>query len=69
MGGVEAGLSGSVEPSLKYHSVLMLLLTSDQADGQCLVGSLTGAVASQRVTEAYKGPLRVDGNHPSRALA
>ena len=69
MGGDEAGLSGSVEPTLKYHSSLIYLLTSDQADGQCLVGSLTGAVASQRVTEAYKGALRVDGNHPLRALA
>ena len=33
------------------------------------MGSLTGAVASQKVTEAPKGPLRVDGNHPSRVLA
>ena len=32
--------------------------------GQCLAGSLTGAVASQKVTEAPKGSLRVDGNHP-----
>jgi len=30
--------------------------------GHCLVGSLTGAVASQKVTEAPKGPLRADGN-------
>ena len=29
---------------------------------QCLVGSLTGAVASQRVTEAFKGWLGTDGN-------
>ena len=29
---------------------------------QCLVGSLTGAVASQRVTEAPKGRLIRDGN-------
>ena len=29
---------------------------------QRLVGSLTGAVASQRVTEAPKGHLRPDGN-------
>ena len=69
MGGFEAGLSGSVEPTLKYHSFLIYLLTSDQADGHCLVGSLTGAVASKRVSEAYKGALRVDGNHPLRALA
>ena len=31
--------------------------------GQCQVGSLTGAVASQRVTEAPKGSLRMVGNH------
>ena len=49
---------------LKYHSSLFLDLTTEQAVGPCLAGSLTGAVASQKVTEAYKGPLRVDGNHP-----
>ena len=54
---------------MKYHSSLVCFLTSDQAEGQCLVGSLTGAVASQNVTEASKGPLRVDGNHPLSALA
>ena len=27
------------------------------------MGSLTGAVASKRVTEAFKGRLSVDGNH------
>ena len=27
-----------------------------------MVGSLTGAVASQRVTEAREGKLRLDGN-------
>ena len=30
--------------------------------GQCLVGSLTGAVASERVSEALKGWLSTDGN-------
>ena len=34
-----------------------------------MVGSLTGAVASQRVTEAPNGSLRVDGYHPWRAKA
>ena len=29
---------------------------------QCQVGSLTGAVASKRVTEAFKGWLSADGN-------
>ena len=31
--------------------------------GHCQVGSLTGAVASKRVTEAFKGWLSMDGNH------
>jgi hypothetical protein len=54
---------------VKYHSCSVLVLTLEQARGQCLVGSLTGAVASQKVTEAPKGPLRVDGNHPLSVLA
>ena len=37
--------------------------------GQCQVGSLTGAVASQRVTEARDGHLRMVGNHPSSVKA
>ena len=36
---------------------------------QWLVGSLTGAVASQRVTEAFKGTLRPGGNRPVSANA
>ena len=36
-------------------------------EGHCQVGSLTGAVASERVTEAPKGTLRMDGNHSKRA--
>ena len=34
--------------------------------GHCQVGSLTGAVASKKVTEALKGWLSTDGN---RALS
>ena len=30
--------------------------------GQCQMGSLTGAVASKKVTEALKGRLSADGN-------
>ena len=36
---------------------------------QCLVGSLTGAVASQSVTEAFKGWLGTDGNRIDSANA
>ena len=54
---------------MKYHSERFELLTSvhylDQ--GQCLVGSLTGAVASQKVTEALKGSLSLVGNQVSSA--
>jgi len=31
--------------------------------GHCMMGSLTGAVASERVTEACKGRFRMVGNH------
>ena len=37
--------------------------------GQCMVGSLTGAVASQSVTEAREGSLRLIGNQPLSAKA
>ena len=69
MGGYESGLSGSGEPSLKYHSSLVYLLTPVQAGGPCLVGSLTGAVASQNVTEASQGRLSSDGNRVWSAMA
>src|SRR5690606_21454092 len=37
--------------------------------GQWLVGSLTGAVASQKVTEARKGSLSLGGNQAKSAIA
>ena len=37
--------------------------------GHCLAGSLTGAVASQNVTEARNGWLSVVGNHASSVKA
>ena len=36
---------------------------AERSGGQCQVGSLTGAVASERVSEALKGSLRMFGNH------
>ena len=55
---------GIVEPPLKYHPDSSGYLTSlpQREQGHCLVGSLTGAVASQRVTEARDGGLRTVGN-------
>ena len=65
MGGFEARASAFVEPSLGYHSLDFgdLTLCRDPGNGQCLMDSLTGAVASERVTEAHKGSLRMVGNH------
>ena len=37
--------------------------------GQCQVGSLTGAVASERVSEALKGHLRMVRNHSQSVKA
>ncbi len=53
-----------MEPPLKYHPDHSGVLTWARYPGQghCLVGSLTGAVASQRVTEAREGSLRLIGN-------
>ena len=54
-----------------YHPCSTGFLTSsrDPAGGQCQVGSLTGAVASERVSEAPKGSLRMVGNHSKSAKA
>ena len=41
----------------------------ERRKGECQAGSLTGAVASQRVTEACKGFLRMVGNHSQSAKA
>ena len=71
MGGFDPGLLGSGEPTVKYHPVESgnLTFTRDPGGGQCLVGSLTGAVASQRVTEARDGKLKLVGNQLSSAMA
>ena len=71
MGDYEARTSVFVESLLGYHPYGTGFLTCarDPGGGQCLAGSLTGAVASERVSEALKGSLRMDGNHPKSAKA
>ena len=56
------------EPTVGYHpyGIGVLTLDRDPVWGQCQAGSLTGAVASQRVTEAFKGTLSADGNRAYR---
>ena len=60
-----------MESLLGYHPFIVGILTMSRkpAIGQCQVGSLTGAVASQNVTEAPKGSLRMVGNHSKSAKA
>ncbi len=58
-GGLENNLAGLLDPSVRYHScnVRFLTLDHDLVKEQFQAGSLTGAVASQMVTEAHKGFL------------
>ena len=59
------------ESLLGYHpcSIGFLTCAGKPGGGQCLAGSLPGAVASERVSEALKGALRMDGNHSKSAKA
>ena len=68
MGGYEARTPVRVEPTLEYHPCSVVNLTSGRypAQGHCQAGSLTGAVASKRVTEARKGALSTVGNRALR---
>ena len=61
----------ALEPLLGYHPYSIGFLTeySHPVPGQCLAGSLTGAVASERVSEALKGSLKMVGNHLQSAKA
>ena len=54
-----------MEATLKYQpdNFGVLTLARYPGRGQCMVGSLTGAVSSQRVTEEHEGTLSVVGNH------
>ena len=60
-----------VESLLGYYPCVTGVLTRGpyRVREQCQVGSLTGAVASQRVTEAPKGSLRMVGNHSKSVKA
>ena len=64
MGPFEAEALAFVEGSLKYHPDKFGVLTLARNPGRehCMVGSLTGAVSSQRVTEECKGTLSAVGH-------
>ena len=53
-----------METAVGYHPWCIGVLTGygKHVTGQCQAGSLTGAVASEKVTEALKGSFSTDGN-------
>ena len=59
-----------MESVLKYHPLTFDVLTKrlGQVFGQCLVGSLTGAVSSQSVTEEHEGWLMTVGHRQVSAM-
>ena len=71
MGAEEAPAPAAEESPLKYHPADSEILTSNRhpVQEQCLVGSLTGAVASQMVTEARDGGLKPVGHRLLSAKA
>ena len=71
MGDVEHRTPVCRESLLGYHpcGIGFLTCSREPAGGQCQAGSLTGAVASERVSEALKGSLRMVGNHSKSAKA
>ena len=71
MGDYEAGTLVPAESTLKYHPDVIEVLTQVHYldRGPCMVGSLTGAVSSQSVTEEYEGTLGTVGNRADSAMA
>ena len=71
MGDLDLGTSVSGESLLGYHPCVIGFLTDghDLVSEHCQVGSLTGAVASERVSEELEGSLRMDGKNPQSAKA
>ena len=56
---------------MKYHPGMFGVLTQVRYPdrGQCMVGSLTGAVSSESVTEEHEGGLITVGNREVSARA
>ena len=71
MGDREPGTPVPGASPLEYHPRRLGILTCGRypAQGPCQVGSLTGAVASQRVTEAREGLLTLVGNQRTSVKA
>jgi hypothetical protein len=57
------GVNGEIPP------FIYLMSNPDTIGRQCVVGSLTGVVASESVSEAFKGMLSTLGNRTWSAIA
>ena len=59
-----------MEPTLKYHPGAFEVLTQVpyRDREQCMVGSLTGAVSSQSVSEEFDGTLVTVGHRDDLSL-
>ena len=70
MGDFEVVTPVIMESSLKYHPLTFDVLTkiTKRSLGQCLVGNLTGAISSQRVTEEHEGLLITVGHREVSAM-
>ena len=71
MGDSETPASAGAESTLEYHpgDIGSLTWSRNPARGQWQSDSLTGAVASKKVTEASKGHLSTVGNRATSAKA
>jgi hypothetical protein len=65
------GALALMEPPLKYQPGVSEVLTQTRYPGRepCMVGSLTGAVSSQSVTEECEGTLSAVGYRAESAMA
>ena len=62
---MDASLCGAVVEIRPFDC----LVPNPRSRGHCMVGSLTGVVASKSVTEASKGALRPIGNRSQSVMA
>ena len=71
MGAFEGLALAGLEATLKYHPDVLDVLTwaRNPGRGPCMVGSLTGAVSSQSVTEELEGTLSAVGHRALCAMA
>ena len=69
MGGIDPGPQGSGESKCEIPPFIFLISNPAEGGGHCVVGSLTGVVASESVSEAFKGTLSTVGNRAWSAIA